>query len=164
MSNLINQSSLFCSCTPSVASVTQSTPCDDCVTAVSAITDCDTSTPPGGASGSLDLAALNNYGGCDDGSPCTLTYTVLSYDEVALTNVGIDADGLLTWDTTADAVPDSLVEVNYIVQCDCNTLSARACIRICIRDLCEGKYCPSGEQCNQTTGLCDPIDPDIELS
>lgn len=163
--SVVYQTKKFCSCTPAPGTPTTSNPCDDCVIAYSFPTDCTTSTGPGGESGTLDLAAVNNYSGCVDsgGSACTLTYTLLSYDATALTNVAISSSGILSWDTTNDAVPDSFAEVEYIASCDCNLLSSRATISICIRDLCENRWCSPGEVCNPLTGLCEPVSPDVEI-
>ena len=153
-----------CLCTVAAATTT-SIPCSDCVIAPSLVTDCTTSTAPCGASGSVDLTTYNEYGGCVDtaGDPCTLTYTVQSFDSTALVNVAIDANGLLTWDTTNDAVGGEFADVQYIVQCDCNMLSALAIVSICIRNLCPQNLCDTDEVCDPCTGTCSPF-VDVEVT
>lgn len=147
----------LCFCQPASSTpVPPSDPCDDCLIASSFATDCETSTPPGGSAGVLDLTEYNNYGGCvdDNDVACPLTYTLLSYDTEALTNVVIDANGLLGWETTNDAIPGSFVEIHYVVYCTCNNLSAQAVIRVCIRNLCATVLCPVDETC--VAGVCVP--------
>lgn len=165
MSILVSSSGNSCRCTPTVTSVT-SDPCDNCVVAASIVTDCVNSTPPCGASGTLDLTLYNNYDGCVDGNgdACTLSYFIISYDATNLTNVAISAGGELSWDTLSESVPSAFAEVRYKVQCDCNTLSSEATVQICIRDLCEGVICGQDEECNVCNGNCDPSTPDIEIT
>lgn len=133
--------------------------CTGCLKITSPSVLCEGSTPPGGVTGTLDLAALNTVTACS----CDVTYTVLEYDTIALEGVTIDENGVLEWTTTDDGVPSSYVEVKYLVDCGCDGLSGQGIVSICIKNICPTAPCEEGTECNPTTGDCDPIIPNITI-
>lgn len=138
----------------------------NCFRTTTQVVSCSESTGPcGEGSGSKNLATLNiQLNGCTDSEgACDKTYQLVSYgaefDTVALTEAG-----LLTWETSAAAIPNSLAVIRYRVFCGCNTLSATGKVYVCIKDLCANVLCGEDDACNKCNGLCEPIIPNAILT
>lgn len=150
-----------CDCTGgSVITPPTTVDCDNCLLVSRITVPCESSTPPCGIAGTLDLTAAHDTTACTG----TITYSVLSFDSDVITGVAIDASGELSWTTTADAPINTYTDVVYLIECSNSILSAQGIASICIQSLCPTAPCAEGTECNPCDGNCDPIVPDVEIS
>ena len=118
---------------------------------------CSEDTSPCGSSFSKNLATDNTtLNGCSNGDgACDVTFQLLSHTS-DVENVVITEAGLLTGDTTDSAVPNAMAVIRYKIFCNCNSLSGRGKVYVCINDLCKNtEPCETGFECNKCNGLCE---------
>ena len=137
--------------------------CEDCLKIVSLRYACaDGPAPCGGSEGTLveDLALLNEVTACDCG---TAIYSIDSYDTDAFSSVTITSGGVLTAVTTSNFINKKEYLIVYKVDCPCSILSGTGNIYVCMKNLCVGSDCASGEYCDQCDGLCKDSSSDLGL-
>ena len=131
----------------------------DCIDAPRVVVACDSSTPPCGVTGQVDVSGFLTTTACTG----TISYTLLSYDTTALENVSISGAGVVQWDTTNAAEINTFARITYLIECSNSILSDQGVVDVCIQSLCPTAPCASGTECNPCTGNCDPIVPDITI-
>lgn len=117
-----------------------------------------TSVLPCGVAGVVDVGAesdLTNAVG-------TPVWSVVAYDTTAFTSVSISSAGVLSFTSTADAVPGVFYDFVIRVVDPGSLLSIYAVIKVPIKDACFGVNCATGETCNPCTGACLPDVPNAE--
>lgn len=153
---------MACGCTGTPIVITDPT-CEDCLKLVSIRYACaDGPAPCGGSEGTLveDLSLLNDVEACDCGDA---VYSILSYDTEAFSSVTITSDGVLTAVTTSNFTKKKEYLIVYKVDCPCSILSGTGNIYVCMKDLCAGNNCASGEYCDQCDGICKDSSSDLGL-
>lgn len=93
-------------------------------------------------------------------------FSVHSFDQTAFASVTVSAEGVISMETTADAVEGKRYTITLKVTTtggDGNEYAVFGDVFICIEKTCNGVDCPEGQECNPCTGLCEDTVADLEI-
>lgn len=147
-----------CLCSPLYVNPPAPCPSGNCLFVPGMTINPSTSVLPCGVAGVVDVGAesdLTNALG-------TPVWSVVAYDTTAFTSVSISSAGVLSFTSTADAVPGVFYDFVIRVVDPGSLLSIYAVIKVPIKDACFGVNCATGETCNPCTGACLPDVPNAE--
>lgn len=150
-----------CQCTPSSV-VTPTCPTGNCLKVPNITIDPLTSVLPCGGTFSVDFGTLSDLSFCTTG----IVWTVISYDNTIFTGVSINAAGVLTGTTTAEAANhvSEFFEIVVKAMCVDTILSVQRTLKIPIKNACLTTVCVEGFHCNPCTGGCIANVPDLILT
>lgn len=131
----------------------------DCLQVASIIVPPATSITGCGGEGSVDVGAESTLTACTT----SITWSLISWDTTAFTDVAIDSDGVLTFTSTNAAVADTYYKFIGKVHCSGSLLSQYFTVTVPIKNLCYGVTCAESLSCNPCTGGCI-TPPDVEIS
>jgi len=115
--------------------------------------------------GTTDIYSVNNETSVCQNPP---TFTILNFDETLLSDVSIDAAGILTWTTCeGTACAGKYAEVQIKAKCineEGNCLEHIFCGQIGIKDECACVDCEGKcNECNPCTGECEQQKGEISI-
>lgn len=146
-----------CFCRPTVCKRPK---CDNdkCLLLSTLRVGCDKGPAPCGDTIQIDLTEFNDV----TASPCEVVYSIYSYDTEMFSEVTVTPEGIMTITSSDKFVKQEEFCITYKVDSPCSLLSDTADVFVCMKDECKNKNCEGN--CDQCTGDCTDIDPEISIS
>lgn len=121
-------------------------PCSGCLLVNDILVGCADGPLPCGTTVQIDLAANNTLTACT-GVP---VWSIKYFDSIAFTNVTLDQNGILTFDTTNFYKAGKDFLIRYEVDCPNSILRGEGDVKVCFKNPCD----PTCKNCNPCTSNC----------
>lgn len=106
---------------------------------------------------SFDLKTISSYADCGTGVTYDLTYSELIFSDVEV------VDGVISFVVLPAAVSGATYVILYKMTCPDFGYQKTASLTVTVKTKCHDVVCAEGEQCDECTGLCGPIPPEVGI-
>lgn len=103
----------------------------------------------------FDLKTISTFTDCGTGVEYELVYSELIFSNVTILN------GVISYRVLPAAVSGASYTIQYTMTCPDFQYKKTAMLTVTVKTKCHDVVCPDGEQCDECTGTCGPIPPEI---
>lgn len=105
----------------------------------------------------FDLKTISSYADCGTGITYELTYSPLIFGTIT------ELNGVLTFKVLPAAVSGTTYIIYYEMTCPDFQIKVSGSLTVLVKTLCHDVVCIAGQICDECTGLCIPIPPEIAV-